>query len=89
MEILRKKKFIKDFIKLPVKLQEKLFEVLFLFETTPFHPSLANHLLKGKYNWFRSINLTWDYRVIFQELSDGNYELVELVRVWSHSELYK
>jgi mRNA-degrading endonuclease YafQ of YafQ-DinJ toxin-antitoxin module len=37
----------------------------------------------------RSINVTWDYRIIFRKLSDNTYEIVELIKVWTHSELYK
>ena len=50
---------------------------------------LNNHALKGDFLWLRSINLTGDYRIIFREMNNGDIEIVELIDVNTHSELYK
>jgi hypothetical protein len=34
------------------------------------------------------LDVTGDLRIIFRELSDGEYELVELLDLWTHSQLY-
>jgi len=88
MKIIRKKSFIKSFKKLPKKIQLKTLEKFEIFSKNPFAPELNNHKLKWNYNWFRSINITWDYRAIFRELSDWSYEFIEFVDIWTHSFLY-
>lgn len=35
------------------------------------------------------IDVTGDLRIIFKELSNWKYEIVELYNVWTHSQLYK
>lgn len=88
MKIIETRKFIKSRKKLSKKLQIKLIEKIKIFKEDHFHPLLNNHWLAWNYNWLRSINITWDYRLIFRELSDWTYELVELIDIWSHSFLY-
>lgn len=89
MQISKHKIFDKSFLKLSDKLKTKVKETLILFWEKPFDKKLNNHALKWIFNWLRSINVTWDYRIIFRELSDNKYEIVELLKVWTHSELYK
>jgi mRNA-degrading endonuclease YafQ of YafQ-DinJ toxin-antitoxin module len=59
-----------------------------LFASEPFHPLLNNHPLTSDRTGQRTINVTGDWRIIFKELSDGKYELVELVDIGTHSQLY-
>lgn len=49
---------------------------------------LKNHKLHGKYDECRLIDVTGDYRIIFRELSNDMYELIELIKIWTHSQLY-
>jgi mRNA-degrading endonuclease YafQ of YafQ-DinJ toxin-antitoxin module len=62
---------------------------LILFSENYSDKKLNNHALKWDFLWLRSINVTWDYRIIFKDLSNNTYEIVELIKVWTHSELYK
>jgi len=78
-----------EYSKLNIKIQFKVDEVLTTFSKNHFDEKLNNHTFKWDFLWFRSINITWDYRIIFRELSNNTYEIVELVKVWTHSELYK
>ncbi len=89
MIIRRRKSFTRSFSYLDSKIKFKTIIALQLFEKDPFHDSLRNHVLQWERKWCRSINATGDYRIIFIELSNGNYELVELVDVRTHSQLYK
>jgi len=70
MKINRKKRFIKAYKKLDWKIQNKFIETLWSFINDPFDKELNNHSLKWKYKWLRSINVTWDYRAVFKELSN-------------------
>ena len=89
MQIDFKKDFIKWYKKLDIKIKLKTDKVIILFKNNPFDISLNNHKLSGNHKWLGSINVTWDYRIIFREISSGKYELVELVDIWTHSQLYK
>lgn len=88
MKIIRKKRFIKSFKKLPEKIQNKSLKKILTFQQNPFSTELNNHKLKWEHKWYRSINITWDYRIIFRELSDWSYEFVEFIDIWTHSFLY-
>lgn len=78
------KDFTKDFKKLPPKFKKKFQERLVLFEIDEFDPILNNHALKGKYQGYRSINLTGDIRAIFIR----DVERVLFIEIDKHSNLY-
>ena len=88
MKIKYKKDFTKTFEKLDRNIQEKTIERISIFQNNPFLKILNNHSLNWKYKWFRSINITWDYRAIFKEISNWNYEFIEFIELWTHSQLY-
>jgi addiction module RelE/StbE family toxin len=88
MKIVYAKSYEKAFRKLPHPIQAKVIERVDIFRTEPFYELLHNHPLTGEYTWYRSINITGDYRAIFEELSDGTYEFVEFLEVGTHSQLY-
>lgn len=89
MKVLYKKSFIKSYEVLSLKLKDKVKDTLSLFIKNPKDKILNNHWLEWKYKWKRSINVAWDMRIIFQELSQWKYELVELYNIRTHSQLYK
>lgn len=82
------KRFEKSFRKLSPKLQNKTSEVLKIFVENKYDTRLNNHALKWYFIGLRSINLTGDYRIIFRETKDWIIEIVELIDVNTHSELY-
>lgn len=85
MQLIYKKKFQKSFRALPRKQQEKVRDALLLFQNAPNHRSLRRHGLKGKLKGFESIDVTGDLRII---LHASTKEIVEVVHVGSHSQLY-
>ncbi len=88
MIIKRSKSFLKSYLKLTKKLQNKTDSTLITFSKNPFEKKLENHALNWEYEWCRSLNITWDYRIVFRELSDWKYEFIELLKIWTHSQLY-
>ena len=82
------KKFDKSYQKLTIKIQDKFNKRLVIFEKNKLEPILNNHSLSWKLKWCRSINITWDYRAIFEEKDNWEYEFIEFINIWSHSELY-
>ncbi len=88
MEILYTKRFQKHYKKNDAYIQSQAKRAIELFRIDPVDPTLRNHPLTGDYLGYRSIDVTGDFRIIFTELSDGRYELVELVDIGTHSQLY-
>ncbi len=78
------KGFKKQFQKLSSKIREHFKHRLILFIDNPFDPVLQNHPLHGRWDGFRSINVTGDIRAIYQEIDNINY----FVAIGSHSTLY-
>lgn len=79
------KSFVKTYRKMPDKLKKSVKEKLVLFCEDPFMQELNNHMLSGKYQGYRSINITGDYRAVYKELSKQE---VIFVILGSHSHLY-
>ena len=84
MNIQFHKHFEKQFKKLPIKSREQVKLRINLFLKNPFHTELHNHVLKGQYKGYRSINISGDLRAIYKtEAKD-----VIFVKVGTHSEIY-
>ncbi len=87
-EIIKTTKFSKSYKKLDekyVKFTHKILERLFLWP--PFEKEYNVHPLTWKYDKYFSINVTWDYRVIFN--IDKEKQIIYLYDIWTHSQLYK
>jgi len=78
------KKFKKSLAKQPKAIQNKFFGKLDIFLNDQFHYSLNNHALTGDFVGWRSINITGDIRVHYQEVIGG----IVLMDIGSHSQLY-
>lgn len=86
MEVITLKGFDKKFKKLPKKIQN-IFSLKFsIFILNPFDVRLNNHVLHGSLRKYRSINITGDYRLIYEEMGD---DIVRLIDINTHSQLYK
>ena len=85
MRIILSNIFIKKLRKLPRRLQEQFKERRDLFLQDRFHPLLDNHPLHGKYLGCRSINITGDFRAIYEEVVS---DIMYFITVGTHSELY-
>lgn len=88
MEVKYIKSYKKAFSKLDNLIKIKAIERIEIFSKTPFEKILNNHTLNWKYDWYRSINITWDFRAIFREYPNWTYEFVEFIDIGTHSKLY-
>ena len=84
MRFTSRKKFRRQYEKLPAKIQKKFDERIALFRNDPSDRRLNIHRLHGKKRMFRSINITGDYRAQF--LWEG--DVVTFHEIGTHSELY-
>ena len=80
------KYFEKRLLKLPAKIQVMVLKRIELFQNDPNARVLKNHPLTGKYAPYRSIDITGDYRAIYEPLSDNRALFVD---IGTHSQLYK
>ena len=78
--------FNKRIKKIPVKVAEKFFERLELFKKDEFNPLLNNHKLHGKYDGCNSINITGNWRAIFEYIKK---DYILFSDISTHPELYK
>lgn len=84
------KKFKKRYEKADAKIKTAFDKRLKLFLQNQFDPSLNNHQLTGKYSKSRSINVTGDWRAVFEESVDEEGEKqVNFKILGTHSELYR
>lgn len=85
MEIRLHRNFIKRYIQLPKKIKDKFKERRNLFIENSFHSLLSNHSVDPTYPNWRSINITGDYRALF-EVKEKN--IIVFMKIGTHSELY-
>lgn len=57
-----------------------------LFTTDPFNAVLNNHPLHGEYEGCRSINVTGDLRIIYEEIGEARYIFHD---IGTHGQLYE
>ena len=80
------KRFVKSFKKAPKKVQISFQKRSEIFISDKFNPVLNNHSLIGKYQEYRSINITGDWRAIFKEYKNG--KIAYFIIIDTHSNLY-
>ena len=85
MILIRTKYFSKTVGKLPAGVKRALAERLQLFIKDPLNIILNNHALNGDRQPYRSINITGDYRLVYEQY-DAN--TVRLIDIDTHSNLY-
>ena len=87
MQLNTKKSFDKMYHKLQPKDKLKVRDSVNLFLINPTDKKLRNHSVSPKYPWCRSIDAGFDLRIILRE-DEQWYQIVTLLKVWTHSELY-
>lgn len=83
--ILTTKKYNKSFSKKDKFVQKKAIERIKLFQQDPFNILLDNHKLHREYEGCSSINITGDFRVIFEYITEDQ---VVFYDIGTHPELY-
>lgn len=82
--------FKKQYKKAPKKIQEKVKERISLFIQDPRNQLLNNHALIGKFQGYRSINITGDWRAIYSmRLNPKSEREYYFELVGTHGQLYR
>jgi len=80
--------FLKSLKKLDVKIRKSFKERILIFQKNPNEPQLNNHELQNPYKGLRSIDITNDYRAIFEEIIVGEETIAYFSLFGIHNELY-
>lgn len=84
MEVKFHKNFRKKLDKTPLKIQERFYQRLDLFLQDKFDRVLNNHSVDKAFPNCNSINVSGDYRAIFEDQG----ETAIFITIGTHSELY-
>lgn len=79
---------IKKLKKADVKVRKSFIQKILVFSKNPLNPQLKNHELHKPYKGLRSLNITADYRAIYEELAEGEEAIAHFVLFGTHKELY-
>jgi mRNA-degrading endonuclease YafQ of YafQ-DinJ toxin-antitoxin module len=80
--------FFEKLKKVDVRTRKSFEDKIAIFEKNPFDPSLNNHALKDPYEGLRSIDITNDYRAVYEEVPSGNETVAYFSLLGTHKELY-
>lgn len=88
MEIEFSLEFRKKYRTSDVRIRNKVDNCLKIFRNNPTDPELNNHELKREWAGFRSIDITADWRAIFEYKQVGNEIVAYFVALGTHKKLY-
>jgi addiction module RelE/StbE family toxin len=74
--------------KLDVRIRNRFKESILLFSKNPNASELNNHALKREYEGLRSIDVTSDYRAVYEEVKVGEDTIAYFSILGTHKELY-
>ncbi|MEK9154057.1 MAG: type II toxin-antitoxin system mRNA interferase toxin, RelE/StbE family [Patescibacteria group bacterium] len=77
--------FDRMFKKLPRDVRDRFVERAELFIKDHRHPLLRDHALTGAWAGHRSINVTGDYRAVYEEVAADTFRFVA---IGTHHDLY-
>jgi addiction module RelE/StbE family toxin len=80
--------FYKLYKKANIRIQKAVDQKIALFEKDPFDPQLNNHELHEEYEGLRSIDVTNDYRALYEEVPSGDETIAYFSLLGTHEELY-
>lgn len=81
-------KFIKTLKKLDVRIRKDFKKRITIFAKNPFDLQLNNHKLKDEYEGYRSIDITIDYRAIYEEINEDDEPIAYFFLIGKHQQLY-
>ena len=81
--------FLRQLKKQDVRIRKSFKEKLAIFIIDPFNPQLDNHALRKRYLGYRSIDITVDYRALYQEKIEGSQPVAYFVVLGTHKDLYR
>lgn len=72
-----------------VRIRKSFNQKIELFKKDPYNLQLDNHELQREYEGYRSIDITSDYRALYEEAQSGNETIAYFSLLGTHKELFK
>jgi len=88
MKIVYDPTFITTLKKVNVKIRKSFKQRILLFSKDPHNPQLDNHDLRKKYQGYKSIDITVDYRAIYKERHEGKETIAYFTKLGTPRQLY-
>jgi len=85
IQVISSRRFDKAAAKLPSKVKDALKDRLEIFMDDPYASILNNHRLQGSLRHYRTINITGDYRLVYEEYDD---QIIRLIDIGTHASIY-
>ena len=89
MKVIYNPVFIQKLKKLDVRIRKSFRERIVIFQLNPSDPILDNHPLEQELSGYQNIDITADYRAVFEELQEGEERIYYFFLIGTHKELYK
>ena len=80
--------FLKKLKRVDVRIQNSFKKKILIFQKNPNDPELNDHTLREPYFGLRSIDITSDYRAIYEETTIGKDAVAYFSLLGTHQELY-
>ena len=89
MKVVFSKNFIRLYKRVNVRIRKRVDEQIDIFEKNPKDLGLRNHKLHNEWAGYRSIDVTNDYRAIFEIVHEGGETYAYFIDLGTHDELYE
>ncbi len=89
MEIGFSPRFRKQYRKADVRIRHRIDDLLRIFKSNPNDLQLNNHELEREWIGYRSIDVTADWRAIYEEKTEGGEIVAYFIELGTHEQLYK
>lgn len=80
--------FLKTLKKLDIRIRKSFRKRIEIFLKNPHDSQLDNHGLERDYQGYRSIDITVDYRAIYEEINEIDEPTAYFFQIGIHKELY-
>lgn len=80
--------FYKQYKKAKVRIRKSFDERIKIFQKKPDDLLLNNHKLRKEYQGLKSIDITSDWRALFEEVLEGEDPIAYFVALGTHKDLY-
>lgn len=80
--------FLEKVKKLDIRIYKSLRRQILIFSRNPYNPVLRNHTLREEWEGYRSINITEDWRALYEEITSGDETIAYFSYIGTHKQLY-
>lgn len=81
--------FLRISKRVDVRIHKSLKQKIAIFIKNPNNAQLNNHALKDEHLGSRSIDITADWRAIYEEIQEGKDSVAYFIGLGTHDELYR